>query len=141
MSTELHGNVEGGGSDGGGGDGGVHRAAMIMKDAELTEHDIKVASAAFRTYDKEQVGSISVKQLYPLLKDLGHGIEFRARRCLSVSSSISLSCAHPKSEITPTQPRASPGDGSMGTTDPDYGGVGMGPGARLGFARYLLKKR
>ena len=45
-----------------------------------------------------------------------------------------------KSEITPTQPRASPGDGSMGTTDPNCGGVGVGPGAQLGVGRKLQKK-
>jgi len=45
------------------------------------------------------------------------------------------------SQITTTQHRASPGDGSMGTTDPGYGGVGMGPGPRLGFVRKVSKKR
>ena len=63
---------------------------------------------------------------------------------LSLSRALSLSLsyffAEPKSEITPTQARTSPGDGSMGTTDPGYVGVGMGPGARLGFVRMLLKK-
>ena len=28
----------------------------------------------------------------------------------------------------------------MGTPDPDYGGVGIGPGARLGVGRKLHKK-
>ena len=45
-----------------------------------------------------------------------------------------------KSQITPTQRSASPGDGTMGTTDPDYGGVGMGPGARRAFVRFVFKK-
>ena len=39
------------------------------------------------------------------------------------------------SQITTTQASASPGDGSMGATDPDYVGIGMGPRARLGFVR------
>ena len=41
------------------------------------------------------------------------------------------------SEITHTQPRASPGDGSIGTTDLTYGGVGVGPGPRLGVVTKL----
>ena len=45
-----------------------------------------------------------------------------------------------KSQITTTQASASPGDGSMGTTDPDYVGIGMGPRARLRFVRKLYKK-
>ena len=45
-----------------------------------------------------------------------------------------------KSQITTTQASASPGDSSMGTTGPDYMGIGMGPRARLGFVRKLYKK-
>ena len=45
-----------------------------------------------------------------------------------------------QSEITLTQHRTSPGDGTMGIPDPDYGGVGIGPGARHGFGRKLRKK-
>ena len=45
-----------------------------------------------------------------------------------------------KSQITTTQASASPGDSSMGTTGPDYMGIGMGPRARPGFVRKLYKK-
>ncbi len=45
-----------------------------------------------------------------------------------------------KSQITTTQASASPGDSSMGTTGPDYMGIGMGPTARPGFVRKLYKK-
>ena len=45
-----------------------------------------------------------------------------------------------KSQITTTQASASPGDSSMGTTGPDYMGIGMGPRARPGFVRKLCKK-
>ena len=81
------------------------------------------------------------------IRDRAHSTKKGTKRsdCLFcrpyLSSSISLSWATTKSEITTTQGRASPGDGSMGTTDPNYGGVGIGPGARRGFARKLLNKR
>ena len=45
-----------------------------------------------------------------------------------------------KSQITTTQASASPGDSSMGTTGPDYMGIGMGPRARPGFVRKLYTK-
>ena len=45
-----------------------------------------------------------------------------------------------KSQITTTQASASPGDGSMGTTGPDYMWKGMGLRARLRFVRKLCKK-
>ena len=38
-----------------------------------------------------------------------------------------------KSQITTTQARASPGDASMGTTDPTYVGVEIDTGALRGF--------
>ena len=45
-----------------------------------------------------------------------------------------------KSQITTTQASASPGDSSIGTTGPDYMGIGMGPRARPGVVRKLYKK-
>ena len=44
------------------------------------------------------------------------------------------------SQITTTQTRTSPADGSTGTTRPDYVGVGIGPAARLGFVQKIYKK-
>ena len=45
-----------------------------------------------------------------------------------------------KSQITTTQASASPGDSSIGTTGPDYMGIGMGPRTRPGFVRKFYKK-
>ena len=62
------------------------------------------------------------------------------KRCHSLRSLPPAVKTPIETQITPTQRSTTPADGTMGTPDPDYGGVGIGPGARHGFGRKLQKK-